>query len=279
MDATTRYNTAFSRNLGWITQDEQAKLRNKRVAIAGMGGVGGSHLLTLTRLGIGAFYIADFDVFELANFNRQAGARMSSVGKPKVDTLAEMALDINPDLDIRRFPEGIKPDNIEQFLDGVDLYVDGLDFFAIAARQMAFAACNRLSIPATTAAPLGMGTALLNFIPGQMTFEQYFRMENQPEEEQLRRFLMGLAPQALQAQYLVDPSTIDLINHKGPSTPMGCELCAGVVGSQALKILLGRGDVLAAPQGLQFDAFLNQSVVTHWQHWETHNPDQPIGTA
>lgn len=279
MDATTKYNTAFSRNIGWITQDEQATLRTKRIAIAGMGGVGGSHLLTLTRLGIGAFYIADFDVFELANFNRQAGARMSSVGKPKVDTLAEMALDINPDLDIRRFPEGIKPDNIEQFLDGVDLYVDGLDFFAVTARRMAFAACDRLSIPATTAAPLGMGTALLNFMPGQMTFEQYFRMENQSEEEQLRRLLMGLAPQALHAQYLVDPSTIDLANHKGPSTPMGCELCAGVVGSQALKILLGRGEVLAAPQGLQFDAFMNQCVVTHWQHWETHDPAQPIGTA
>ena len=188
-------------------------------------------------------------------------------------------MDINPDLDIRRFPDGIKPDNIDQFLDGVDLYVDGLDFFAVAARRMAFAACDRLSIPATTAAPLGMGTALLNFLPGQMTFEQYFRMENQPEEEQLRRFLMGLAPQALQAQYLVDPSTIDLANHRGPSTPMGCELCAGVVGSQALKILLDRGEVLAAPHGLQFDAYLNQCVTTHWQHWETHDPAQPIGTA
>ena len=55
------YHEAFSRNLGWVTETEQEVLRNKRIAIAGMGGVGGSHLLTLTRLGIGAFNLADFE--------------------------------------------------------------------------------------------------------------------------------------------------------------------------------------------------------------------------
>ena len=56
-----RYEDAFSRNLGWVTAGEQQILRGKRAAIAGLGGVGGSHLLTLTRLGIGAFNIADFE--------------------------------------------------------------------------------------------------------------------------------------------------------------------------------------------------------------------------
>ena len=59
------YGEAFSRNIGWVTDDEQEQLRRKRVAIAGLGGVGGSHLLTLTRLGIGAFNISDLDEFEL----------------------------------------------------------------------------------------------------------------------------------------------------------------------------------------------------------------------
>ena len=49
------YDAAFSRNIGWVTEAEQATLRRKRIAIAGMGGVGGGHLLTLARLGIGAF--------------------------------------------------------------------------------------------------------------------------------------------------------------------------------------------------------------------------------
>src|SRR3546814_9989140 len=69
-DAAFDYATAFDRNIGWITADEQQVLRRTRVAIAGMGGVGGVHLLTLARLGLGAFNISALDSFELANFNR-----------------------------------------------------------------------------------------------------------------------------------------------------------------------------------------------------------------
>ena len=53
------YDLAFDRNIGWLTDWEQLALRQKHVAIAGMGGVGGGHLLTLVRLGIGRFTIAD----------------------------------------------------------------------------------------------------------------------------------------------------------------------------------------------------------------------------
>ena len=77
------YNVAFSRNIGWLTPDEQTKLRNSRIAIAGLGGVGGSHLLTLARLGIGKFNIADFDRFELHNSKRFAagyGCQREDVG-------------------------------------------------------------------------------------------------------------------------------------------------------------------------------------------------------
>ena len=91
MKSEFSYDAAFSRNRGWVTYQEQLALKNKRVAIAGLGGVGGSHLLTLTRLGVGAFHLADFDVFELANFNRQAGAMLSTIGQRKSEVLMDMA--------------------------------------------------------------------------------------------------------------------------------------------------------------------------------------------
>jgi len=119
MNSPWDYNTAFSRNIGWVTEQEQQALKAKRVAIAGMGGVGGSHLLTLARLGIGAFNIADFDNFEVCNFNRQRGATVSHLGKAKVDALADMALDINPELDIKRYPEGVTDANLQNFLQGL----------------------------------------------------------------------------------------------------------------------------------------------------------------
>jgi tRNA A37 threonylcarbamoyladenosine dehydratase len=129
------YNEAFSRNLGWVTQAEQQTLRHKRVAIAGLGGVGGSHLLTLTRLGIGRFSIADPDRFDLVNFNRQAGASVDTLGERKVDVMSAMARAINPEADIRVFDEGVSAANLDAFLDDVDVYVDGLDFFAFDARS------------------------------------------------------------------------------------------------------------------------------------------------
>lgn len=270
------YQQAFSRNIGWVTQQEQETLRRKKIAIAGLGGVGGSHLLTLARLGIGVFHIADFDKFELPNFNRQAGATVSHLDRPKTDVLAEMALDINPELQINKFPNGVTIDNLSEFFTGVDVYIDALDFFAFEAREMVFAYCAEHGIPAITAAPLGMGVALLNFLPGQMTFEEYFRLQGQSETDKILHFLIGLSPAMLQRGYLIDQSAVDLLNHKGPSTPMACELCAGVAATQALKILLKRGKVLAAPWGLHFDAYTNKLAKT-WRPGGNNNLVQRLG--
>lgn len=257
------YRTAFSRNVGWVTEEEQERLRSKRVAIAGLGGVGGSHLLALTRLGIGAFSIADPDDFELANFNRQIGATLTHLGRPKVDVLAEMALDVNPELDLRKFSQPVTRVNAEEFLSDVDVYIDGLDFFAMDARRDVFAACAQKGIPSITAAPLGLGFSILTFLPGSMTFEQYFQLHGRSPTEQLLRFLVGLSPKRIQFSGLVDRNRVDLEHHRGPSTPMGTEFCAAVAASHAMKILLGRGPVPTAPKGLHFDAYSNRFVVTN----------------
>jgi molybdopterin/thiamine biosynthesis adenylyltransferase len=272
------YDTAFSRNIGWLTEAEQLSLRGKRIAVAGLGGVGGSHVLTLARLGIGAFNLADFDTFALANFNRQAGAMVSTLERPKLDVIAGMAKDINPELDIKVFPRGVSPENLDDFLDGVDVYVDGLDFFAFAARRATFAACARRGVPAVTSAPIGMGVAHLTFLPGRMTFEEYFRLEGLTESEQALRFLLGLSPAMLQRAYLIDPTRVSLAEHRGPSTPMACQLCAGVAATETLKILLGRGKVLAAPWGMHFDAYRGKFVKT-WRPGGNNNPLQRLALA
>ncbi len=265
------YEEAFSRNIGWLTEAEQAALRGKRIAVAGLGGVGGIHVLTLARLGIGAFHIADFDTFALANFNRQAGAMVSTLGQAKIDVIAEMARDINPELDINLFRHGVSAQNLDEFLGGVDLYVDGLDFFAFPARCATFAACARLGVPAVTSAPLGMGVAHLNFLPGGMTFEEYFGLEGRTESEQALRFLLGLSPAMLQRSYLADPTRVNFAERRGPSTIMACQFCAGMAATEALKILLRRGEVLAAPRGLHFDAYRGKLAKT-WRPGGMKNP-------
>ena len=267
------YDEAFSRNLGWVTQAEQQRLRQSRVCIAGMGGVGGVYLLTLARLGIGAFSIADFDTYALANFNRQVGATMSTLGRPKIDVMLAMARDINPEIDVRVFADGLDAANIAPFLADGDAYLDGLDFFALDIRREVFAQCRAQGIPATTVAPLGMGAALLNFVPGGMSFEEYFRLDGHSPHEQALRFLVGLSPAMLQMAYLVDPSRVDLPARRGPSTVIGVQLCSGIAAAQVLKLLLRRGRVVAAPSGLHFDAFRNRLKRT-WRPGGNRNPLQ-----
>lgn len=272
------YEEAFSRNLGWTTESEQSRLRSSRVAVAGLGGVGGFHVLTLARLGVGAFNISDFDRFDIPNFNRQAGATLSTVGRSKLDVLQEQAKDINPDADIRSFAQGVNAQNIDAFLDGVDVYVDGLDFFAFEARKLTFAACARKGIPAVTAAPLGMGTAVLVFLPGGMSFEDYFQWQGCDETEMALRFLVGLAPAGLHRGYLMEPGRISLAEKRGPSTAMGCYLCAGAAATETLKILLGRGTVRAAPWGYQFDAYTHRLQRT-WRPGGNRHPLQRLALA
>lgn len=269
------YTAAFSRNIGWLTPEEQLRLRGCRAAVAGLGGVGGSHLLTLVRLGIGKFNLADFDRFELQNFNRQAGATLSTLGQPKVEALAKMARDINPELDLQEFGDGVSEQNVDAFLRGADVFVDGIDFFAVEARRLVFAACRQRGIPALTAAPLGMGVALLYFDPAGMSFEEYFLLEGQTRQEQLARFIAGLSPAMLQRSYLQVPSAVNFVDERGPSTQMACELCAGVMGTEVLKVLLKRGRMRAAPYALQFDAY-KQKLAYTWRPFGNANPLQQL---
>jgi molybdopterin/thiamine biosynthesis adenylyltransferase len=269
------YGTAFNRNIGWLTEAEQERLRHKRIAIAGMGGVGGFHLTALARLGIQKFHIADLDHFELANFNRQAGATMSTIGRPKVEVLAEMAREINPECELQVFADGVQPANLDQFFSGVDLYIDGLDAFAFDARERVFAYCAEHRIPAVTVAPLGMSAALLSFVPGGMTFEQYFRLSGCSDLEKAIRFLVGFAPSLLHRHYLVDKTRVNLQERRGPSTGLSCALCAAVATAEALKILLGRGKVWSAPHAIQFDAFRNRLSHT----WRPGGNRHPLNRA
>ena len=276
---TFDYEMAFSRNIGWVTEKEQEQLRNSRVAIGGLGGVGGVHLLTLARMGIGRFTIADFDVFDIVNFNRQVGASVSTLEHPKIDVLADMARDINPEIELRTFPDGIQSNTLDEFLKDADVYVDGLDFFAFEARRMTFAACERKGIPVVTAAPLGLGVALLVFGPGGMSFEDYFGFEGCTTEIDMAiRFLVGLSPAMLQRGYVADMSRVNLAERKGPSSIAACQLCAGAAAIETLKLLLGRGGVKLAPWGSQFDGYRMRYART-WRPWGHRNPLQKIMTV
>jgi sulfur-carrier protein adenylyltransferase/sulfurtransferase len=159
------YAEAFSRNIGLFTPAEQMRLSEATVAIPGMGGVGGVHLMTLIRMGIGKFHLADFDTFEVANFNRQYGATTPSLGQNKLDTMVTQALSVNPFAEIKPFPQGISSENLDEFLDGVDVVVDSLDYFEFDIRRMLFNRARERGVYVVTVGPIGFSSAMLVFSP------------------------------------------------------------------------------------------------------------------
>ena len=106
-----------------------ARLRGARVAVIGVGGVGGFAAEALARAGVGHLVAVDSDDVSETNRNRQILALSSTVGLPKCDVLRNRLLDINPDLDLVTIPEYITEQNIPSLLDGfeLDFLVDAID--------------------------------------------------------------------------------------------------------------------------------------------------------
>lgn len=118
----------FSRTELLIGQAALEKLQNSRVAIFGVGGVGGYVCEALVRSGVGHFDLIDNDTVSLTNINRQIIALHSTIGKLKVDVMKERMLDINPNVDVLVHPCFYLPETADQFdFSNYDYVVDAID--------------------------------------------------------------------------------------------------------------------------------------------------------
>jgi molybdopterin/thiamine biosynthesis adenylyltransferase len=254
------YEEAFARNFGLINPEEQQRLRRSRVAIVGMGGVGGVHAVTFARLGVGAFTIADPDIFGIANTNRQYGATVKSMGRSKVEVMADVLRDINPEVDVRVIREPLGDDNVQKFFQDANLFVDGIDFFELDTRRLLFRVAAEQGLYSITAAPMGFSTAWLVFAPQGMRFDRYFDFsDSMTMADKIAAFLVGLAPKGTHRAYM-SMEAVNLAARTGPSSGLACQLAASVTACEAVKILLGRGPLRAAPCYQQFDAYLGRFV-------------------
>ena len=257
-DHRWNYFEAFGRHRGLINVDEQRELSKRHVAVAGMGGIGGIELLTLARLGIGKFTIADPDVYDVSNLNRQAGATISTLGRPKAEVMAELVREINPDVEMRVIVGPVTVEGAAEFLDGADLFVDAIDAFEIDARRAVHREAARNGIYSLVAGPVGFSATWLVFSPEGMSFDRYFDFcDDDDRIDQLAAFAVGMTPKGLQLPYM-DLDHCDIEARSGPSSGAACNLTAGVVGVQTVKILLGRGGVQTAPRYNQFDPYVGR---------------------
>ena len=118
----------LEREVALLGEDAVKKLNNSFVAVFGLGGVGSYTAEALARSGIGKILLVDNDAVSKSNINRQLCALQSTVGRKKVDVVAERLLDINPDLIIERSYEFVLPKNISSFdFSRFDYVIDAID--------------------------------------------------------------------------------------------------------------------------------------------------------
>ena len=138
-----------------LGNEGMARLRNARVLVVGLGGVGAYAAEQLCRAGVGAMTIVDGDRVEPTNKNRQLPALDSTLGQPKAETLASRFRDINPDLRLRMVNDFIREEDAETLLASgpYDYVVDAID--TLGPKTALLAACVRAGVPVVSSMGAG----------------------------------------------------------------------------------------------------------------------------
>lgn len=135
----------YARNLGALTEEECLRLRGKKILIAGCGGLGGYIIDMLLRLGVGTIVVADGDVFEASNLNRQLLSEPALLGGSKAEAAARWAARVNSDVEFTAIKAYIDEDNVYETIQGCDAVMDALD--GISSRKLLANACSKAGIP------------------------------------------------------------------------------------------------------------------------------------
>ena len=147
----------FSRCELLIGKESLEKLRNSKVAVFGVGGVGSYTVEALVRCGLGHIVLIDDDCVCLTNLNRQLHATRKTVGRPKVEAMRDRILDINPECEVSIIQKFYMPDVAEEMLDGSYSYiVDAID--TVTAKIDLVVRAEQLGIPVISAMGAGNKT-------------------------------------------------------------------------------------------------------------------------
>lgn len=237
------FNQFVNRNIGVVTTEEQEQLRKSTVAVAGCGGMGGLAAEQLVRMGVGGINIADFDQFETHNLSRQAQSTFFNVGTHKAAIIASHLLAINPELKIRNFLDGVQPNNVEEFLDGVEAVIDAIDYTQFYHSVILHREANRKGLTVVNPGAVGFGAAVLVFGPNTMSIEEYVGLEKNSSREEIENFKIPIEKFAPYMPSYIDPevamkAAMGEINI--PNIIMPQHLGTSISVSETVMMILGR---------------------------------------
>ncbi len=200
-----------------IGYEGQVKLKNARVCIVGLGGLGCPAALQLAAMGVGHIRLVDHDVVEKSNLHRQYIYSVNHLGYPKVEVAAKRLKELNPKINVEPLTLSLTHHNANEIVKGMDVIIDGLD--RMSPRYAVNHACQKLGIPYVYGAAIMTFGNVSTIIPGKTPC--------------LECFLGGVDESALPtcATVGVHPSILNIV--------------ASIEVSEALRIVLGKKPLLA----------------------------------
>jgi molybdopterin/thiamine biosynthesis adenylyltransferase len=153
----------YARNMRTFSLEDQAALLQARVGVVGLGGLGGTVVEVLARMGVGHLRLVDGDRFEDSNLNRQLLSTVEGLGQLKSEAARARVSRINPSVDVTALSEFVTAENAEAVLAGCDVVVDCLD--TLRTRFVVEDACRRIGCPLVSAAVAGASGHVTTIFP------------------------------------------------------------------------------------------------------------------
>lgn len=185
------YYERTQRNHFWLGgPDGQDRLKNLRVGIAGLGGMGSNLAEIMVRLGVGHIKIADPDTIDYSNINRQVIANRNTVGIKKAVASATELRNIAEDFELVVYEDGITKNNVEEFVSDLDIIIDEIDVFPLQAHIWLHQAARVRNLPLYSGYIIGMGTHVYKFQGARYTFEDFMLNDKKQIERPSFDFLV-----------------------------------------------------------------------------------------
>jgi len=250
------YSVVTSRNLGIFTPAQQDVIQNTKIALAGTGG-NADILFTLVQLGFRNFRIADPDIFEASNLNRQLGAYVDNLGFNKAHAVAIELRRIAPDADIEVITAGVTVENAPTFVEGLDILIDGIDIEVMHERKALFDNARANEIPVFTSPAIAFGAGLGIFDPNQSpSFEEFFGCIPDKNSSEWDEYILNYGLNFIASK----PAGIDMKlskergkQGKAPAISIGCRVRASMIATTIIGWLFYREEVSVVPTTLYLD--------------------------
>ncbi|MEA3543601.1 MAG: ThiF family adenylyltransferase [Thermodesulfobacteriota bacterium] len=258
------YSQIYQRNIGLFTEAEQHKLREAKVAVAGVGGVGSYQAVALARFGIGELSIMDPGFFDEPDMNRQYGAMSSTIGLNKATATAPILRDMNPHLKLNVFT-GVADTaaEVDAFITGSALVIDAIDYAGFRHKQILHERARAQGMYVLSGPIPGFGATLQIFSPHGMTVEEFYGApEDVNEWDNFMIPLDRIAPPDAIPQILRDfeQEKIDYISSNAASA----QLVGGLLGMEAALMITGKRankDLITVPEMVYLDLLQRDFVI------------------